>query len=91
MISERIEDDMVEISGDGYLMLCQGRGRVFMEGTEASPVDLSTVQELLAGNGKILVEGSAGVIAHCPFPNSSKQDLEPVVQRLNETLLKWRE
>lgn len=90
MITERFEDDMAEISGDGYLMLCQARDRVFMEGSPASPVDLSTVSSLRAADGEILVEGTAGEIASCPFPKTSKRDLEPVVQRLNQILARWR-
>ncbi len=90
MISERFEDDMAEISGDGYLMLCKGRNRVFMKDCAASPVDLSIVSCLRAQEGEILVEGSTGQVDHCPFPKSSKVDLEPVVERLNQLILRWR-
>jgi hypothetical protein len=91
MLSERFEDDMAEISGDGYLMLCQGRQKVFMEGTDASPLKLADVSALRAAAGAILVERSSGDAVRCPFTASSESELQPVVDKLNQCLARWRE
>jgi hypothetical protein len=90
MLNERFEDDMAEVSGDGYLMLCQGRQKVFMEGAEESPLLFADVSALRASEGAIVLERSSGGTLNCPFAATSAADLEPVVERLNECLARWR-
>jgi|GEM_PF-6660609 len=90
MMDERFEDDMAEISGDGYLMLCQGRQRLFMEGCDASPIDLAAVLGFRASDGAIHVDGTASQSFTCPFPNATEAELSATVEKLNQCLARWR-
>lgn len=91
MIDERFEDDMAEISGGGYLMLCQGRQRLFMKGCDASPVELAAVLGFRAHDGAIQVDGKEFETLTCPFSNATAIELESTVEKLNQCLARWRE
>ena len=76
MIAERFEDDLAELSGDGYLMLCRDRQLLFAKGCASSPVKLAEVERFEAVEGAIQIGCSTGDSMHCPFPGSAKTKLE---------------
>ena len=90
MISERFEDDLVELSGSGYLMLCRDRQLLFMEGSDASPVKLAEVESFRAQEEAIEIAGTWGEAVGCPFAGMAKAELEPSVAKLNQHLASWR-
>ena len=86
----RFEDDMAELHGcGGYLMLCAGRGKVFMEGAAENGVPLADVRELAAEDGAIVVRAEGRDI-RCPFPEATADDLAAHVARLGACLAAWR-
>jgi hypothetical protein len=86
----RFESDMAELHGHGgYLLLCAGRGKVFMEGAAENGVPLAEVSTLSAADGAIVVHAEGRDIG-CPFPEATAADLAPHVARLNESLAAWR-
>ena len=85
----RFEDDMAELHGaGGYLMLCGGRRRLFMEGAAENGVPLAEISALTATEGAIVVHAEGRDVT-CPFPEAAAADLEPHVARLNECLAAW--
>ncbi len=89
MLETRFEDDMAEISGGGYLLLCAGRQRVFMEGAPGGPLPLSDVVSFAASDGALVVQTAGGDV-HCPFDAATSDDLGPISERLNACLAAWR-
>lgn len=86
----RFESDMAELHGHGgYLMLCAGRGKAFMESASENGVPLAEVHGFDAVDGAITVRAEGRDVA-CPFPDAVAADLEPHVERLNACLAAWR-
>ena len=89
MIAARFEDDMAEVSGCGYLLLCAGRKQVFMEGVARTPVPLADVRGLAATDGAIVVRTAQGDLC-CPFDGATAAELGDTVTHLNACLDAWR-
>ncbi|MFT5081624.1 MAG: hypothetical protein ACI84E_002290, partial [Planctomycetota bacterium] len=84
------EEDMAELSGDGYLMLCRDRQLLFAEGCSASPMKLAEVESIQAMKGALQVTNLEGDMVDCPFPGASKEELQSAASKLNQCLAQWR-
>ena len=90
MIDERFEDDLVELSGDGYLMLCRDRQLLFAKGCAGSPMKLAEVEGFKAVEGAIQVANLEGEKMDCPFQGASEVELQSAAGKLNQCLARWR-
>ena len=86
----RFEDDMAELHGlGGYLMLCGGRRKAYLQDASENGVPLAEVRELTAEDGAIVLH-AVGRDIRCPFPAATAADLVDPVGRLNACLAAWR-